>query len=122
MFGQANWKRSFLNESADILELVCVAAASRKVIPLLTQRMSVPEAVEHAALVTLFNAGRIRLICVSHHVPPEWQAQTTINDVISRLKAIFPGPNVTFSGRFSKPGRALIYVSFSSETSAPRAA
>jgi len=122
MFGQANWKRSFLNESTDIRMSLCDAVASRKVTPLITQRVSVPVAVEHAALATLFNVGLIPRICVSHHVPPEWVPKTTINDVISRLRVIFPGPDVTFSGRFSRPGHALIYVSFSSATNAPLAA
>lgn len=115
MYGRVNWKRSFLSESAPMRASVCDAVASKKVIPLLTQRQSVPVAAEHVALATLFNAGHIPRICVSHHVPPGYP-DTTLQSVISRLKAIFPGQNVAFSGRFSKPGRALIYASFSNET------
>lgn len=122
MFGRANWSRSFLNDSAIVRTSLLDAAAANKVIPLITQRMSAPAAVEHAVLVTLFNSGLIRRICVSHHVSEEWVSRTSLNDVISKLRDIFPGPDVTFSGRFSKPGHALIYVSYSSATTAPLAA
>ena len=121
MFGRANWKQSFLAGSKPILESMCDGVAQSKVIPLLTQRPSVPVAAEHAALARLFNTGRIHRICVSHHVPPGYP-DTTIQSIISRLKAIFPAPNVIFSGRFSRPGRALIFVSYSNETEKPLAA
>lgn len=120
MFGRANWSRSFLNESNPIRVSLCGGVVSHKVTPLVTLRPSVPEAVEHAALVTLFNAGLIPRICVSLHEKPGFPI--TAQGAISRLKVTFPGPNVTFSARSSRPGHILIYVSCSNEISAPLAA
>lgn len=112
MFGRVNWKHAFLEDSARLRELVCDGAQQKLVIPLLIRHPYVAAAADHVALVRLFNVGLIPRIYVSFQHSPS----TLESDVISRLKVTFPGNDVTFSVRSSKPDRTLICVSSSSGT------
>ena len=118
MYGQVNWKHSFLRDSNDYRESWLDAVLRSKATPLLILRRSVPVCADHAALVILFNKGFIRRIFVSMDVGPAESNEVSI----SRLKASFPGQNAIFSVVSSKRGQRLIYVWSFNETAAPPAA
>jgi hypothetical protein len=118
LFSQVNWKHSFLRNSRDYLASWLDAVVQNKVIPLVTIRSSVVGCADHAAAIALFNKGRIPQIFVSIQQGPG----ETLEGSISRLRAIFPGRNVIFSGRSSRQDRRLICVSYSNATDEPLAA
>lgn len=74
--------------------------------------------VHHAEIATLFKKGLIRRI-YAWYPQATWQKP---EDVILRLRDIFPDPSVTFSVVSSKPGRLLIFGCYSNETPKPQAA
>jgi hypothetical protein len=118
VFGRANWKLSSIRRSKEIQEWWSAAVASKKVIPLLTLHSSVEVSVHHAEIATLFKKGLIPRI-YAWYPRASWEKP---QDVISKLRAIFPDPSAAFSVVSSKRDRVLIYGSYSSETPKPQAA
>jgi hypothetical protein len=88
------------------------------VIPLLTLHQSVPVSVHHAEIAGLFKKELIPRI-YAWYPRASWEKP---QDVISKLRAIFPDPSAAFSVVSSKRDRVLIYGSYSSETPKPQAA
>jgi hypothetical protein len=118
VFGRANWKLSSLRRSKEIQEWWSDAVAQRKVIPLLTLHQSVPVSVHHAEIAGLFKKELIPRI-YAWYPRASWEKP---QDVISKLRAIFPDPSAAFSVVSSRADRVLIYGYYSSETTEPQAA
>ena len=118
LFGTRGLSTRFTDLSLPTRALWLDAVDQGKVIPLFIRRRSSGRSAWHADLLTAFKAGHIRQMYMSFPKTEEEKPEGSI----SRLRAIFPDPSVTFSVTSSKRTHITICVSYSRPTELPPAA